>query len=130
MTHLHNLWLQESKRINSRQPYIEMPLKFAQASKYSKMLHDQTIKFGVSSKGFMGNAIVDPYSKCCNMEFAEKAFNRLNDRDISAWNSLLSIYSKRGLVEQGTFKLVCLKRLSKCLTKCTRQATFSTKLGL
>ncbi|OMP05292.1 hypothetical protein COLO4_08946 [Corchorus olitorius] len=64
------------------------------------MIHAQGLKLGFSSKGLLGNAILDLYAKCGNIDPAEKAFSGLQRRDISAWNSIISMYSKRGLVEE------------------------------
>lgn len=41
---------------------------------------------------------MDLYAKCGNVEFAEKAFCRLQERDSLAWNSILSMYSKNGFL--------------------------------
>lgn len=76
-----------------------MPHRVAQASKIGKITHAQSIKFGFFSNGPLPNAIIDLYAKCGNVEFAEKAFGRLEKRDILAWNSVLSMYSKRGMLE-------------------------------
>ncbi|KAI3748805.1 hypothetical protein L6452_12158 [Arctium lappa] len=47
----------------------------------------------------VGNAIVDLHAKCGNMVFAQKAFEQLERRDTSAWNSILSMYSRHGMLE-------------------------------
>lgn len=55
------------------------------------------MKHGVGSYGQLGNAIVNLYAKCGNLDYAEKAFSLLDKRDVLAWNSLLSVYSMSGL---------------------------------
>lgn len=76
-----------------------MPQRLANASWASKLIHAQSLKLGVGSKGQLGNAIVDLYAKCGNVDFAEKAFVRLEERDTLAWNSVLSMYSRQGMLE-------------------------------
>ena len=77
-----------------------MPQLLAQASNTNKIIHAQSLKLGVASKGSLGNAIVDLYTKCGNVDFAEKAFNQLENRGVLAWNSVLSMYSRRGFREK------------------------------
>lgn len=62
-----------------------------------KVIHSKSLKIGVGLKGLLGNAIVDVYVKCGNVDFAEKAFSRLEEKNVFAWNSVLSMYSKHGL---------------------------------
>ncbi|PSS00088.1 Pentatricopeptide repeat-containing protein [Actinidia chinensis var. chinensis] len=100
-THLLNMCLQQCKQIQSRRLFDEMPERLAHASNTSVIVHSQSLKLGFGSKGKLGNAIVDLYAKCGNLEFAEKAFNQLQNRDVIAWNSVLSMYSRKGLLEQA-----------------------------
>lgn len=44
---------------------------------------------------------MDLYAKCGNIEFAEKAFHQLESVDLCAWNSVLSLYSRQGLLDQA-----------------------------
>ncbi|GMP79696.1 hypothetical protein CsSME_00035141 [Camellia sinensis var. sinensis] len=99
-THLLHICMQQCKQIQSRRLFDEMPERLAFASKASRILHAHGLKLGFGSDGQLGNSIVDLYAKCGNMEFAEKAFNELKTRDVVAWNSVLSMYSRQGLLER------------------------------
>ncbi|XP_059630563.1 pentatricopeptide repeat-containing protein At3g09040, mitochondrial [Cornus florida] len=105
-THLLKTCLKQCGRIRSRRLFDEMPQRIASASRVCRSVHAQSLIFGIGSRGKLGNAIVDLYAKCGDMDFAEKAFCRLEERDIMAWNSVLSMYSRRGLLEQviGSFR--------------------------
>ncbi|KAJ0086317.1 hypothetical protein Patl1_08142 [Pistacia atlantica] len=107
--HLLGTCVQECKHINTRHLFDERSQRLTHALKTSRIVHAQSLKFGFGSKGLLGNAIVDLYAKCGNVDLAEKVFNRLEERDILAWNSILSIYSKRGLFEHvvKSFGLLC-----------------------
>ncbi|KAK3043810.1 hypothetical protein RJ639_000509 [Escallonia herrerae] len=76
-----------------------MPQRLSHASKSGRIIHAQSLKFGFASKGKLGNAIVDLYAKCGNVDLAEKAFARLEKRDTLACNSVLSMYSRREMFE-------------------------------
>ncbi|KAB1220980.1 hypothetical protein CJ030_MR3G025329 [Morella rubra] len=92
--------LQQCKRVKTHHQFDEMPQLLAEASNTNKIIHAQSVKLGVGSKGSLGNAILDLYAKCGNVDLAEKAFNWLENRDVLAWNSVLSMYSRRGFLEQ------------------------------
>ncbi|XP_070056081.1 pentatricopeptide repeat-containing protein At3g09040, mitochondrial [Nicotiana tomentosiformis] len=90
---------QECKKLQSRHLFDELPQKAARASKACKSIHVQSLKHGIASKGHLGNAIVDLYAKCGDMVSAEKAFFVLENKDSMAWNSILLMYSRHGLLE-------------------------------
>ncbi|GMN37111.1 hypothetical protein TIFTF001_042580, partial [Ficus carica] len=92
----------------ARPLFEELPdslLLLSQASRTVKVIHAHSLKLGVASKGLLGNTIVDLYSKCGNIGFAQKAFDQLEKKDVFAWNSILSVFSKWGLLDRvlGSF---------------------------
>lgn len=91
--------LQHCKQIQSRVVFDEVTQRVKYSLQVCKLVHSQSLKLGFGLRGKLGNAIVSLYAKCGNLEFAEKAFSRLVDRDTMAWNSVLSMYSRRGMVE-------------------------------
>lgn len=107
--------LAQSRGVKSHQVFDEMPdLLLSQASRTSKLVHAQSLKFGVGSKGLLGNAILDLYAKCGDVVFAEKAFNLLEKKDVFAWNSVLAMYSRLGMLQQvvDSFGSLCNCELS------------------
>ncbi|CAL4934679.1 unnamed protein product [Urochloa decumbens] len=61
-----------------------------------KQLHTQIIKFGFSLGGSVGSALSTMYSKCGNLEDGMAVFNSMADRDVIAWNSIISGLSQNG----------------------------------
>ncbi|GLT96123.1 hypothetical protein SLE2022_137680 [Rubroshorea leprosula] len=98
--HLLQLCVQQREKIKTHHLFDEMPQRLAQVSRTGKIIHAQSIKFGFWLTDLLPNAIVDLYAKCGNVWFAEKAFSRLEKGDILAWNSVLSMYSKQGMLEE------------------------------
>ncbi|KAI4324168.1 hypothetical protein L6164_023725 [Bauhinia variegata] len=102
--HLYNCLLQsclrQCRQLKHHHLFDEIPQRLSQASRTSKVVHSHSLKYGLGSKGLLGNAIVDLYAKCGNVDFAEKVFNQLDKRDVSAWNSIISMYSRLGLLKR------------------------------
>ncbi|XP_069153370.1 pentatricopeptide repeat-containing protein At3g09040, mitochondrial isoform X1 [Solanum lycopersicum] len=96
---LLKICLQECKNLQSRRVFDEMPQRVARAVKACKTIHLQSLKLGFASQGHLGNSIVDLYAKCGDMVSAEKAFFWLENKDGMAWNSIILMYSRNGLLE-------------------------------
>ncbi|KAE8735033.1 Pentatricopeptide repeat-containing protein [Hibiscus syriacus] len=98
--HLVRLCLQQCREAKTHYLFDEMSQTRDRALKAGKMIHAHGLHLGFCSKGLLGNAILDFYAKCGDVDSAEKAFHSLQKRDVFAWNSVISMYSKRGLVEE------------------------------
>ncbi|KAE8714308.1 Serine carboxypeptidase-like 42 isoform 1 [Hibiscus syriacus] len=96
-SHLVRLCLQQCREVKTRYLFDEMSQTREPDLKARKMIHAQGLKLGFCSKGLFGNAILDLWGDVVS---AEKAFHSLEKRDVFAWNSVISMYSKRGLVEE------------------------------
>ncbi|KAK8681864.1 hypothetical protein V6N13_054263 [Hibiscus sabdariffa] len=59
----------------------------------------------------LGNAILDLYAKCGDVDSAEKAFHSLEKGDVFSWNSVISMYSKRGVGRIADCSIVLLKKV-------------------
>jgi pentatricopeptide repeat protein len=51
----------------------------------------------------LGNALVDMYAKCGQLEKAQEVFNELLVRDVVSWNVLISGYGQEGEGEKALF---------------------------
>lgn len=62
-------------------------------------LHTHVIESGLESHIFVGNALIDMYAKCGSLEDACVVFQRMPDRDIVSWTTVLGMYAEdvRGL---------------------------------
>ncbi|GMJ12409.1 mitochondrial RNA editing factor 12 [Hibiscus trionum] len=99
-SHLVRLCLQQCREVKTHYLFDEMSQTRERALKAGKMVHAQGLQLGFCPKGLLGNAILDLYAKCGDVDSAERAFHSLEKRDVFAWNSVISMYSKRGLVEE------------------------------
>ncbi|XP_057771716.1 pentatricopeptide repeat-containing protein At3g09040, mitochondrial isoform X1 [Salvia miltiorrhiza] len=89
--------LGECKKIQTRQVFDRIPERLSFSLKAAKAIHAQSLKFGISSERELGNSILDLYSKCGHMDYTRKVFLHLEKRDELAWNSVMSMKSRRRL---------------------------------
>ncbi|KAL4197708.1 hypothetical protein AMTRI_Chr04g189630 [Amborella trichopoda] len=68
---------------------------------HGQQLHNQTIKMGIESDPFVGNALVDMYAKCGNIGEAWRLFESMPTRDIVCWNSMISRYAQHGHAKEA-----------------------------
>ncbi|XP_019096661.1 PREDICTED: pentatricopeptide repeat-containing protein At3g09040, mitochondrial [Camelina sativa] len=90
---LVEICLDQCKLFKSRKVFDGMPQRLALALRTGKAVHSKSLILGICSEGKLGNAIVDLYAKCSEVSYAEKLFDSLG-KDVTAWNSMLSMYSK------------------------------------
>ncbi|XP_054811365.1 pentatricopeptide repeat-containing protein At3g09040, mitochondrial [Prosopis cineraria] len=98
--HLLQSCLRQCRQIKYHYLFDEISGRRSLVSRISKVIHAHSIKNGIGSEGLLGNAVVDLYAKCGNLGFAEKVFDQLDNKDLLAWNSLLVMYSRNGLLER------------------------------
>ncbi|KAK1285112.1 Pentatricopeptide repeat-containing protein [Acorus calamus] len=59
--------------------------------------HERAVMSCWDSDPFVGAALVDMYSKCGSVDSARDAFDRVTDRDVVVWNSMIAAYAHNGL---------------------------------
>ncbi|XP_020993529.1 pentatricopeptide repeat-containing protein DOT4, chloroplastic-like [Arachis duranensis] len=74
-------------------------------------VHKDVITFGSESNLQACNAVLDMYSKCADVQSAQKVFNEMSERDVFSWNSMMSGYVSNGLFEEAV-RLLGLMRAS------------------
>ncbi|PHT79647.1 Pentatricopeptide repeat-containing protein [Capsicum annuum] len=65
-----------------------------------KLIHGRIIKSGVHLTAFLMNNLINGYAKT-GFLYARKVFDVMPVRDISSWNTLLSVYSKQGVINEA-----------------------------
>ncbi|KAK7410034.1 hypothetical protein VNO78_00509 [Psophocarpus tetragonolobus] len=60
-------------------------------------LHGYILRNNVKVEDFTGTALIDMYTKCGRLDYAEKVFCSISDPCLATWNSIISGYSLYGL---------------------------------
>ncbi|KAI5079097.1 hypothetical protein GOP47_0006768 [Adiantum capillus-veneris] len=67
--------------------------------------HFEVVKLGFETDPFVGSALVDMYAKSGSISSAFDVFDRLQDRDVVLWTTIIAGFIEHGLVDDG-FKSV------------------------
>ncbi|XP_027349912.1 pentatricopeptide repeat-containing protein At2g39620 [Abrus precatorius] len=58
--------------------------------------HACIIRMGFISSTLIGNSLIDMYAKCGQLNYSEKCFNEMENKDTISWNAMLSGYAMHG----------------------------------
>lgn len=65
------------------------------------LVHEQVLEMRFGSDLYIGNALIDMYARFGDLDTATKVFDKMYNRDIVSWNSLISGFSSNGYWEQA-----------------------------
>eukprot|EP01018_Ginkgo_biloba_P033346 Gb_20187 [translate_table: standard] len=71
------------------------------ALQQGKNIHVCIARCGFESDIFVGNALIDMYSKCRSIESARLVFDRMSQRDVVSWNAMIAGYSHNGHCDEA-----------------------------
>lgn len=61
-----------------------------------KQIHTEVVKIGILSDAYIGSSLIDLYSKCGEMEYADDIFCMMSEKNAVLWNVLLNGYAQVG----------------------------------
>eukprot|EP01018_Ginkgo_biloba_P025502 Gb_26010 [translate_table: standard] len=71
------------------------------AAEEGKQVHAYIIKVGFEFNVILINSMLDMYSKCKNMDYARKLFDKIPERDVISWTAMAAGYAQNGHGEQA-----------------------------
>ncbi|XP_057832150.2 pentatricopeptide repeat-containing protein At3g12770-like [Cryptomeria japonica] len=94
-------------------------------------IHRSIMEGGVFSDVIVGNALVDMYAKCGNIDKAWGLFDKIPQRNLVTWNAMIAGYAQSGLVEKAleTFKQMQLAGVKPDSTTVTTILPACGKMG-
>ena len=89
-----------------------------------EQIHNLVIKLGYESELFVGNALMDLYAKCRNMENSLEIFSSLQDANEVSWNTVIVGYCQSGFGEDA----LSVFRQMRAAQMLSTQVTYSSVL--
>ncbi|ESQ51348.1 hypothetical protein EUTSA_v10016383mg [Eutrema salsugineum] len=68
---------------------------------HGKMIHGCLIHHGFQGYAYAGNALVNLYAKCGDINEASRAFGEIANRDLVSWNTMLFAFGVHGLADEA-----------------------------
>ncbi|KAJ9559651.1 hypothetical protein OSB04_004811 [Centaurea solstitialis] len=59
-------------------------------------VHDHVVRTGWENDVFVGAGLIDMYAKCGDVGSARQVFDKIPERDVVLWNSMLAAYAQNG----------------------------------
>ncbi|OMO64128.1 hypothetical protein CCACVL1_22017 [Corchorus capsularis] len=69
--------------------------------KHGKEIHGYAIRSGLGTAVSVGNSLIDMYSKCGSLELGVRVFNKMKERNIVTYNTIISVHGIYGLGEHA-----------------------------
>nr|XP_043623405.1 pentatricopeptide repeat-containing protein At5g27110 [Erigeron canadensis] len=83
-----------------------------------KEVHEEAVRNGFATDGFVQAALVDLYGKCGCLEMAVQVFEEIEFKSLVSWNSMISGYSLKG-DSKSCIKLLSRMNLTQTKPNCT-----------
>ncbi|PKA62181.1 Putative pentatricopeptide repeat-containing protein [Apostasia shenzhenica] len=75
-----------------------------------RRIHAQVIIAGAQSKDLVGNALIDMYAKCGELQTAELLFEAKTEKNTVSWTAIISGYIQNGLIEEALKIFIAMRR--------------------
>jgi len=66
-----------------------------------RQIHALVVKYVSMCDVAIGNALIDMYAKCGDLEEANHAFNQMREKNVISWSSLIDGYAKHGNAQKA-----------------------------
>ncbi|KAI3736265.1 hypothetical protein L6452_15804 [Arctium lappa] len=82
-------------------PPVVRACSFGNSIDEGKQVHAQILKFGYHSDGFSQNNLIHMYVSFKSLDEARKVFDKMPQRDVVSWTTLISGYSQSGCIDEA-----------------------------
>ncbi|KAM0005184.1 putative tetratricopeptide-like helical domain superfamily, DYW domain-containing protein [Helianthus debilis subsp. tardiflorus] len=70
------------------------------AFEMGKQIHSHTLRSGLPFYVVLQNSLIDMYTKCGQLSYARRVFDKMSERTVISWNAMLVGYSKHGMATE------------------------------
>ncbi|RWR77273.1 putative pentatricopeptide repeat-containing protein [Cinnamomum micranthum f. kanehirae] len=85
-----------------------------------KSIHGLLIRWGIEMNVYVETSLVDLYARCGSLGIARRLFEKMSQRNVVSWNTIISGYSENGLGEEALnlYKRMQRKMVHGFMIKC------------
>lgn len=95
------------------------------SSRGGKEINGYVYRAGFERENFVGNALIDMYGKCGDVELAQHVFDEMPERDVNSWTALITCY---GLNGHGTRAIAIFEEMKQMTSVNPNSVTFMAVL--
>ncbi|KAG9448069.1 hypothetical protein H6P81_014197 [Aristolochia fimbriata] len=77
-------------------PFVLKACSTLSALQEGREIHEHVVRSGWESDVFVGAALIDMYAKCGCVNSSREVFDKITERDVVLWNSMIATYSQNG----------------------------------
>ncbi|CAD5165903.1 unnamed protein product [Musa acuminata subsp. malaccensis] len=77
-------------------PFVLKACSALSALEAGRGIHELVVSTGWETDVFVGAALIDMYAKCGCVDHARELFDRIPNRDVVLWNSMIAAYAQNG----------------------------------
>ncbi|KAJ0785197.1 putative tetratricopeptide-like helical domain superfamily, DYW domain-containing protein [Helianthus annuus] len=81
-------------------PFVLKACSNLSAIDVGRDVHEHVVRTGWETDVFVGAALIDMYAKCGDVGSARQVFDKIVERDVVMWNSMLAAYAQNGRAEE------------------------------
>ncbi|KAL2929460.1 hypothetical protein RDABS01_034871 [Bienertia sinuspersici] len=82
-------------------PTILRACSMMRMERLGKMIHGYAIRRGLDEDLFVGNALIDMYTKCGALRLSRSVFGTMNTKDVVSWTALIVAYMDQGCLDEA-----------------------------
>lgn len=82
-------------------PFVLKACSALAAIKPGREIHEHIRRSGLENNIFVGAALIDMYAKCGLVDSARDVFDKMQERDVVLWNSMVAAYLYNGRPEES-----------------------------
>ncbi|KAL2544864.1 Pentatricopeptide repeat-containing protein [Forsythia ovata] len=86
---------------NFTYPFVFISCGNLLALKIGRLAHSEVVRNGLCSYFHVVHSLIIMYSRCGQLDFAQKLFDEMGERDLVSWNSMISGYSRMGFAKEA-----------------------------
>lgn len=82
-------------------PFVLKACSALSAIEEGRRIHEDVIRTKWETDVFVGAALIDMYAKCSDVESAKQVFEKILERDVVVWNSMIAAYGQNGHADES-----------------------------